>query len=101
MDRPPSKRSRSSDSLGRRSSQSGDGTESTVSRDAKYSAYKDVNYAVALETKNSFMRLSKAGIVDEDRTLCQRLLLANQPIPHESMFDDDRFEGWVRVKEEL
>jgi len=97
MDRPSSKRSRSSDSFGRRSSQSGDGTESTVSRDAKYSAYKDINYAVVLETKNSFMRVSKAGIVDEDRTLCHRLLLADQPIPHESMFDDDRFEEFHSI----
>lgn len=97
MDRPSSKRSRSSDSFGRISSQSGDGTESTVSRDAKYSAYKDVNYAVVLETKNSFMRVSKAGIVDDDRTLCHRLLLADQPIPHESMFDDDRFEEFHSI----
>ena len=56
MSLPPSKRSRSSDSLGRRLSQSGDGTETTVSRDKKYSAYRDVNYPVVLETKGSFMR---------------------------------------------
>jgi len=52
---PPSKRSRSSDSLSRRLSQSGDGTESTVSADKKYSACKDVNYSVVFETKGSFM----------------------------------------------
>ncbi len=92
ISQPPSKRSRSSDSVGRRPSQSGDETETTVSRDAKYSAYKDVNYAVVLETKNSFMRMSPAGVVDEDRRLCERLLREDQPILQDSMFDDNRFE---------
>jgi hypothetical protein len=92
MSLPPSKRSRSSDSLGRRLSQSGDGTETTVSRDKKYSAYRDVNYPVVLETKGSFMRPSEAGLVDEDKRLYERLLLTSQPKPHNSLFDDEQFE---------
>ena len=92
MSQPPSKRSRSSDSLGRIPSQPGDETETTVSRDAKYSAYKDVNYVVVLETKNSFMRISAAGLIEEDLKLCERLLSENQPIPQNTMFEDDRFE---------
>ena len=92
MSQPPSKRSRSSDAVGRRPSQSGGESESTLSRDAKYSAYKDVNYAVVLETKNSFMRASTAGIAEGDREMCDRLLYENQPTPPDSMFDADRFE---------
>ena len=71
---------------------SSDETDTTVSRDTKYSAYKDVNYAVVLETKNSYMRSSSAGIVDEDRMLCDRFLREDQPIPQGSLFDDDRFK---------
>ena len=92
MSLPPPKRSRSSDTLSRRPSQSGDSTESTVSRDKKYSAYRDVNYPVVLETKGSFMRPSKAGLVDEDRILSEKLLVLSQPVPDNSLFDDARFE---------
>jgi len=81
MSLPPSKRSRSFDSLSRRLSQSGDSTESTVSRDKKYSAYRDVNYPVVLETKGSFMRPSKAGLSDEDKRLLEKLLVTSQPKP--------------------
>jgi hypothetical protein len=94
MSLPPSKRSRSSDSLGRRLSQSGDGTESTITRDKKYSAYRDVNYPVVLETKGSFMRSSKAELADEDKTLCEKLLITNQPKPDNSLFDDGEFESF-------
>ncbi|KAK5069380.1 hypothetical protein LTR51_008630 [Lithohypha guttulata] len=92
MSQPPSKRSRSSDSLGRALSQSGDGTETTISREKKYSVYKDVNYPVVLETKGSFMRPSKAGMLGEDKELCQRLLTHSQPIPYDVLFDDEHFE---------
>ena len=92
MNLPLSKRSRSSDSLSRRLSQSGDSTESTVSRDKKYSAYRDVNYPVVLETKGSFMRPSKAELVDEDKTLLEKLLVTSQPKPDNSLFDDEQFE---------
>ncbi len=97
MSQPPSKRSRSSDSVGCTVSHSGDQTATTLSRDAKYSTYKDVNYTVVLETKNSFMRMSKSGIVDEDRKMCDKLLLTEQPIPLDSMFDDDRFQEFCSL----
>ncbi|KAJ9616184.1 hypothetical protein H2204_014028 [Knufia peltigerae] len=102
MSLPPSKRSRSSDSLSRRPSQSGDGTESTVSADKKYSAYKDVNYPVVLETKGSFMRPSDAGLVKEDKTLCEKLLSTHQPRPDHSLFDDrfDKFQTLIRGRSE-
>ncbi|KIW13813.1 hypothetical protein PV08_06593 [Exophiala spinifera] len=102
MSLPPSKRSRSSDSLSRRLSQSGDGTESTVSADKKYSAYKDVNYPVVLETKGSFMRPSDAGLVKEDLILCEKLLYTHQPRPDQSLFDDrfDKFQTLIRGRSE-
>lgn len=74
MNPPPTKRSRSSGSVGHRSSASGDGSDTTVSKDKKYSVYKDVNYPVVLETKGSFMRASESGMVDEDKRLCEKLL---------------------------
>jgi hypothetical protein len=95
MSQPPSKRSRSTDTLRRRLSQSSnDDTETTVSRDAKYSVYKDVNYPMVLETKNSYMRASPTGLIDQDRKLCDMLLHENQSIPQNSMFDADKFEGF-------
>ncbi|KIW09745.1 hypothetical protein PV08_12029 [Exophiala spinifera] len=102
MSLPPSKRSRSSDSLSRRLSQSGDGTESSVSADKKYSAYKDVNYPVVLETKGSFMRPSDAGLVKEDQILCKKLLYTHQPRPDQSLFDDrfDKFQTLIRGRSE-
>ncbi len=97
MSLPPSKRSRSSDSLSRRLSQSGDGTESTVSADKKYSAYKDVNYPVVLETKGSFMRSSDAGLAEEDKILYEKLLYTHQPGPDHSLFDElfERFRSLI------
>jgi hypothetical protein len=95
MSQPSSKRSRSSDALGRRLSQSSDETETTVSRDGKYSVYKNLNYAMILETKNSFMRASPTGIIDEDQKLCHKFLEdQDHPIPQNSMFDADKFEGF-------
>jgi hypothetical protein len=102
MNPPPPKRSRSSDSLGRALSQSGDGSESTVSRDRKYSTYKDVNYPVVLETKGSFMRSSESGLVEEDKSLCEKLLSASQPPPVHSLFDErfDKFHSLIRGRSE-
>ena len=73
-------------------SQSGDETATTMTRNGKFSAYQDVNYVVVLETKNSFMRASLSGIVDEDRRMCDKLLREDQPVPQDSMFDGDRLE---------
>ncbi|EXJ82292.1 hypothetical protein A1O3_06105 [Capronia epimyces CBS 606.96] len=75
----PPKRSRSSDSPSRMLSQSNEVTESPVSREKKYAAYRDDNYSVVLEMKGSFMRPSDAGLVDEDKALCEDLLHISQP----------------------
>lgn len=62
----------------------------TVSRG--YSAYRDANFPMVLETKGSFMRPSKDGLLDEDWTLCEKLMSTSQPTPDNSWFDDERFE---------
>jgi hypothetical protein len=102
MSLPPSKRSRSSDSLISQLSQSGDGTESTVSREKKYAAYRDVNYPVVLETKGSFMRSSEAGLVPEDKALHEELLHTVQTKPTSPLFNSqyDRFHSLLRGRSE-
>ena len=94
MSQPTSKRSRSrsSDSLGRGLSPSGDGSETAISREKKYSVYRDGNYKVVLETKGSFMKPSKAGMVKEDKELCESLLWTTQPIFNDALFSDDHFD---------
>lgn len=102
MSLPPPKRSRSSDSLSRVLSQSGDGTDTTISRDRKYSAYRDINYAVVLETKGSFMRPSDAGLVPEDVKLCAELLSTGQPKPDNVLFHEhfEQFHALLRGRSE-
>lgn len=101
---PPSKRSRSSDNLSRGLSQSGasEGTEPTISRDKKFTAYRDVNYEVLLEMKGSHMRGSVAGLVPEDKILCQELLRTEQPKPVDPLFNDryDRLYALLRGRSE-
>ena len=102
MSLPPPKRSRSSDSLSRILSQSRDGTDSTVSGDRKYSAYRDINYPVVLGTKGSFMRQSEAGLVDEDATLCAELFATSQPRPNSSLLHDcfEQFHALLQGRSE-
>lgn len=99
---PPPKRSRSSDSLSRTLSQLGADTESTISRDRKYSAYKDVNYPIVLETKGSFIRSLRSGLVDEDKKLCETLLSTSQPPPVHSLFNErfKKFHSLIRGRSE-
>ena len=69
----------------------------TISRDTKYSAYKDGNYPVMLETKDSFMRPSQPEHVQEDRELCQRLLLDERAVPSGSLVEEERFESFCAL----
>ena len=41
--------------------------------------------------------MSTAGIVDQDRNLCDRLLRENQSPPKDTMFEDDRFEEFCSL----
>ena len=40
------------------------------------------------------MRPSQAGLAQEDQRLCQRLLLDDQAVPHNSLFDEELFESF-------
>ena len=91
MNPPTSKRARPSDALVRRLSSSGRSTDTTVSKEKKYSVYKDVNYSVVLETKGSFMRASEQGLSDEDEVFCLTLQTHPQTLPSDLLFDDDHF----------
>ncbi|MCJ1337733.1 hypothetical protein MMC09_003016 [Bachmanniomyces sp. S44760] len=97
MEPPQSKRSRSSDSLGLASLQSGDDPASTISAAAKSAAYKNIGYETALNSMNSFLNDSEAKTVVEDLKFCKELLVANYPTPKESMFNDDRFENFLQM----
>ena len=55
------------------------------------------HYVVVLETKNSFIRASKAGITDDDRGLCHRLLETKQTLPKDSTFDNEYFEEFYSL----
>ncbi|KAK3290472.1 uncharacterized protein B0H64DRAFT_412440 [Chaetomium fimeti] len=59
----------------------------------KSGAYKDSRYALLLQTKGSYMRKSELGITDESKRFCQALLDGEQPVPTESLFDQDIFEN--------
>ncbi|KIW10048.1 hypothetical protein PV08_11824 [Exophiala spinifera] len=95
MSLPPSKRSRSSESLSRRLSHPYEGSESTVSADKIYSISQYVDYLVALETKGNFMRPSATRFVKEDHMLDEKLLYTRQPRPDHRLFDDrfDKFHS--------
>jgi hypothetical protein len=58
------------------------------SRDAKSSAYKDVNYVPILEQKGCFMRPSISGPIAEDIELYERLLRQPNEIPTDTLFED-------------
>lgn len=58
--------------------------------------YRDGNYRVVLETKGSFTCPSEAGLIDEDRKLCDQLLNETQPIPSDILFGDDHFPRFHR-----
>ncbi|KAK5080169.1 hypothetical protein LTS08_008911 [Lithohypha guttulata] len=91
MNPPTSKRPRPSDVLARRLSSSGRSTDTALSKEKKYSVYKDVNYPVVLETKGSFMRASDHGLSEEDEAFCATLHTHIQTLPPDLLFDDDHF----------
>ena len=43
------------------------------------------------------MRPSQAGLVQEDRELCQRLLLDDRAVPSDSLFEEERFESFCAL----
>jgi hypothetical protein len=81
------KRKTSSSSLGRKSETS-DGSV----REGKNPAAKSRLYEKTLAAASIYMG-GGPGITDASRTLCKSLLEAEQPLPPDSLFRDDRFEN--------
>ena len=87
MNPPVLKRKTSVSSTGRKSETS-DGSV----REGKNLAAKSRLYEKTLEAAGIYMGRGP-GITDASRTLCKSLLEAAQPLPPDSLFRDDRFEG--------
>ncbi|KAH7317322.1 hypothetical protein BKA65DRAFT_529799 [Rhexocercosporidium sp. MPI-PUGE-AT-0058] len=87
MDPPLLKRKTSSSSVGRRSEAS-DGSV----REGKNPAAKSRLYEKTLQATGIYIG-GGPGITDASRALCKSLLEAEQPLPPDSLFRDDRFEG--------
>ena len=86
MSQPQPKRSRSQSEHSEGGLQSEIGTETTVSRESKYSTYQDPRYPVLLERKGSFMRDSRSGPLPEELAWCKELL-AKTPIPEDPLLE--------------
>ena len=95
-------RKRSSPSLRRKRSGSSLATPTSTTpsdqkpREEKSAPYRDARYEVLLQTKGIFMDVSELGITDASKRLCRDLLGNEQPVPNESVFDDDIFEDACR-----
>ncbi|KAK4200453.1 hypothetical protein QBC40DRAFT_279974 [Triangularia verruculosa] len=60
-------------------------------REEKSAPYRDVRYPLLLETKGSYMDISELGITNASKHLVRDLLSGDQPVPKETLFDDDIF----------
>lgn len=86
-------RKKSSFSLSRKRSNSG--TSMTPSdhkpREENSAPYQDARYPLLLQSKGSYMEISQLGITDTSKKLIRDLLSGKQPVPNETLFDDDIF----------
>ena len=94
MNRPPSKRSRSSTSNYLERSSSGFESQAALWKGSKSGVY--ANTAI-LESKEIFTYDSKAGISDQDEDFCQRLLSSHQVLPSDTVFEDKYFAEFQRL----
>ncbi|KAH6630797.1 hypothetical protein B0J18DRAFT_488551 [Chaetomium sp. MPI-SDFR-AT-0129] len=62
-------------------------------REEKSAPYQTPQYPFLLETKGSYMSKSPLDITDQSKRLCETLLNSEQPVPKESLFDEDIFES--------
>ena len=87
-------RKKSSSSLSRKRSNSATSTTPSdqKAREEKSAPYRNAQYTLLLQTKGTYMRKSQLGITDKSTQRCQTLLDSEQPVPEESLFDDDVFE---------
>ncbi|ESZ97439.1 hypothetical protein SBOR_2128 [Sclerotinia borealis F-4128] len=60
-------------------------------RELKSAAYLHPIYTKILAIKGSFLKESDLGITDTSKILCRTLLEAEQSIPQDTLFRDDRF----------
>ncbi|KAK0655483.1 hypothetical protein B0T16DRAFT_341669 [Cercophora newfieldiana] len=60
-------------------------------REEKSTPYRDPRYKTLLQTKGSYMDISELGITDTSKKLVRDLLNGEQPVPKETLFDDDIF----------
>ncbi|KAJ9133169.1 reverse transcriptase [Pleurostoma richardsiae] len=61
------------------------------SREEKSAPYRDLWYPLLLQIKGSYMDISELGITDMSNDLVQKLLDGEQPVPKETLFDEDLF----------
>ncbi|KAH6628840.1 hypothetical protein F5144DRAFT_594758 [Chaetomium tenue] len=84
---------KSSSNLSRKRSSSG--TSITPSdqrpREEKSVPYRDPRYQLLLETKGSYMHVSELGLTETSQRLIRDLLSGKQPVPKQTLFDDDIF----------
>ncbi|KAK4168774.1 hypothetical protein QBC43DRAFT_296776 [Cladorrhinum sp. PSN259] len=93
MDRRLLARKKSLSNLSRKRSNSGTSTTPSDQkpREEKSAPYRDARYPLLLETKGSYMYISELGIMDSSKNLIRDLLNGEQPVPKETLFDDDIF----------
>ncbi len=60
--------------------------------EAKSSPYARPSYEIVLATKGSFMGKFELGITEESKRLCRTLLSAEQSVPRDTLFHDEKFE---------
>ncbi|RYP63172.1 hypothetical protein DL771_009403 [Monosporascus sp. 5C6A] len=61
-------------------------------REEKSAPYRTRGYPLLLQTKGSYMDISELGITDTSKHLVGDLLSGKQPVPKETLFDDDIFD---------
>ncbi|KAI9805494.1 MAG: hypothetical protein M1825_000745 [Sarcosagium campestre] len=92
-------RTKSSSSLRRKRSDPSSATPSSMTpsdqkpREERSAPYRDLRYAMLLETKGSFMRKDKDGVSEASKNLCRALLEIDQVVPDDTLFRDDLFEA--------
>lgn len=93
MDRRILARKKSSFSVSRKRSNSATSTTPSDQkpREEKSTPYRDARYPLLLQTKGSYMGISELGITDTSKNLVRDLLSGEQPVPKETLFDDEIF----------
>lgn len=88
-------RKKSNLSLGRKRSNSASSMTPSDQRprEEKSALYRDSRYEMVLETKGVVMTKFELGITKESKDWCNKLLESSQPVPTDTLFDDDLFEA--------